>query len=68
LPPDTRIIIRGYEDGYNDILLLIPMIIIPHPEQKAGYYGEYARSRDEEKKTGAISAVELYGENTKAER
>jgi hypothetical protein len=68
LTPDTRIIIRGYEDGYNDILRLIPMMIIPHPEQKADYYGEYTSARDDKEKTGAISAVELYGENTKAER
>ena len=22
LPPDTKIVVRGYEDGYNDILKL----------------------------------------------
>ncbi|MBL7111184.1 MAG: hypothetical protein ISS19_04505 [Bacteroidales bacterium] len=66
LPHDTRIIIRGYEDGYNDILQLIPRSIVSHPGQKADYYGEYTDS-GKENETGAIRAVELYGENTKAE-
>lgn len=68
LPTDTRIIIRGYEDGYNDILSLIPRMIIPHPDQKADYYGEYVTARTEEEEKVATKAVELYGENTKAER
>ena len=66
LAPDTHIIIRGYEDGYNDILQLNPRRIIPHPEQKRDYYGEYTDA-DKKNETGVIRAVELYGENTKAE-
>ena len=68
LPPDTRIVIRGYEDGYNDIQRLIPLMIIPHPGQKADYYGEYTIARTEKEKINGIMAVELYGENTKAEK
>ena len=68
LDPDTRIIIRGYEDGYNDILHLIPLLIIPHPGQKADYYGEYTSARIEKEEINATEAVELYGENTKAEK
>jgi hypothetical protein len=68
LSPDTRIIIRGYEDGYNDIQRLIPLMIIPHPGQKADYYGEYTIANTEKEKTVAIRAIELYGKNTKAER
>lgn len=68
LPPDTRIVIRGYEEGYNDILRLVPMKIIAHPRQKADYYGEYINARTEKEKINAINAVELYGENTKAEK
>lgn len=68
LPPDTRIVIRGYEEGYNDILRLIPLMIIPHPKQKADYYGEYTSARTEKDKINAIRAVELYGENIKAEK
>lgn len=67
IPSDTRIVIRGYEDGYNDIQRLIPRLIIPHPEQKADYYGEYTDAVIEKDKVNAIKAVELYGENTKAE-
>ena len=67
LDPDTLIIVRGYEDGYNNILRLILRKIIPHPERKADYYGEYASATNEEEEKAAIRAVELYGENTKAE-
>jgi hypothetical protein len=67
LPSDTRIIIRGYKDGYNDILRLIHRAIVSHPEKKAYYYGEYTDA-GKENKYGAKKAVELYGDNTKAER
>jgi len=66
LPPDMQIIIRGYEDGYNDILRLIPRMIIAHSEQKADYYGEYSDA-GKENETGATRAIELYGKNTKSE-
>jgi hypothetical protein len=68
LPPDTRIIIRGYEDGYNDILRLIPHTIIPHPHQKADYYGEFTDVPMVNEKVAGIKAIELYGENTKADK
>jgi hypothetical protein len=61
-------IIRGYEEGYNDILRLIPRTIIPHPEQKADYYGEFIDARTENEKVSGIKAIELYGENTKADK
>lgn len=67
-PPDTPIIIRGYEEGYNDILHIIPRMIIPHPEQKTDYYGEYIEARTENEKNAAINAIELYSENKKAEK
>jgi hypothetical protein len=47
---------------------LIPLMIIPHPEQKADYYGEFTSAWNEKEKINAIKAVELYGENTKAEK
>lgn len=68
LPPDTRMIIRGYEEGYNDILRLIPRTIIPHPEQKADYYGEFIDTRTGNEKVAGLKAIELYGENTKADK
>ncbi|MBL7111154.1 MAG: hypothetical protein ISS19_04350 [Bacteroidales bacterium] len=68
LSPDTRIIIRAYEGGYNDILSLIPMMIIPHPGRKADYYGEFTIAQTEKERIDATRAVELFGENTQAER
>ena len=59
--PETQIVIRGYEDGFNDIQKLIERKIATHPDQKADYYGEYAEA---EKGT---TAIELWGENTKSE-
>lgn len=59
LPPETKIVVRGYEDGYNDIQNLRPVKIKYHPDA-AWYYGEYADSKD----TGTIDAIELFGENT----
>ena len=66
LPPDIRIIIRGYEDGYNDILRLKPRLIVSHHGQIVYYYGEYTDA-GKQNEAGVIRAVELYGENTKAE-
>jgi hypothetical protein len=59
LPPGTKIVVRGYEDGYNDILRLRPVKIKVNPEA-AWYYGEYL----DNKGTDAIDAIELFGENT----
>jgi hypothetical protein len=62
LPTHTRIVIRGYEDGYNDILKLKPVKI----KLKANadwYVGEYEDSADAD----AINAVDLFGENRNAE-
>jgi hypothetical protein len=61
LAPDTRIVVRGYEDGYNDILELKPVKIKPKPDTR-WYDGEFENNADE----GAINAVELYGENKNA--
>lgn len=60
LAPDTQIVIRGYEDGFNNILKLIERKIAPHSYREADYYGEF-----EEVKEGT-PAIELWGENTKA--
>lgn len=66
LQPDTKIVIRGYEDGYNDIQKLIERKLTEHPNQKADYYGEYADTEKEDVNNFTI-AVELWGENTKKE-
>jgi len=61
LEPDTQIVIRGYEDGFNDIRKLIEHKITTHPDKKADYYGEYVEAEN------GTKATELWGENTKSE-
>ena len=58
LPPDTKIVVRGYEDGYNDVLKLKPVKIKLKPNAYI-WEGEYENSTDED----AIDAIDLYGEN-----
>ena len=57
-PPDTKIVVRGYEDGYNDILKLRQVKIKFNPDA-AWYYGIYSDSEE----AAAILAVDLFGEN-----
>jgi hypothetical protein len=61
LSPDTKIVVRGYEDGYNDILQLKPVKIKPLSDSK-WYEGEYDSSDDDD----AINAIDLFGENKNA--
>lgn len=58
LPPDSKIVVRGYEDGYNDILQ-IKQIKIKHFIEAYWYEGEYKECED----VDAIVAFDLYGEN-----
>ena len=58
LPPDTKIVVRGYEDGYNDILKLKP-VKIKLNENAHWYEGEYKDCEDAD----TINAVDLFGEN-----
>jgi hypothetical protein len=57
-PPDIKIVVRGYEDGYNDILKLRQVKIKYNPEA-ARYYGLYFDSEE----ANAILAVDLFGKN-----
>ncbi len=61
-PPDTKIVVRGYEEGYNDILKSRQVKIKYNPDA-AWYYGVYSDSIEPD----AIKAVELYGENSNGE-
>lgn len=63
LPPDIKIVVRGYEDGYNDILNLKP-IKMKQARNIHWYLGEY----DDSNAIDAIDAIDLYGENTIAEQ
>ena len=57
-PRETKVVIRGYEDGYNDILQL-KKVKIKSKVDAHWYDGEYEDSND----TDAIAAIDLYGEN-----
>lgn len=61
LSPDTRIVIRGYEDGLNDILKLLPVKIKLNANE---HWYEGAHEKDDS--LDAVDAVELYGENKNA--
>jgi hypothetical protein len=58
LPPATKIVVRGYEDGYNDITELTKRRVKHNPDAE-WYYGEYTDSKEAD----AIEAIELFGEN-----
>ncbi len=61
LSPDTTIVVRGYEDGYNDILQL-KLLKIKRIAESHWYEGEYEDSDDED----AVTAINLFGENKNA--
>ena len=57
-PPQAKVVVRAYENGYNDIFDLRSLSFRQNPEAK-WYDGEYEKS----KATGGIEAIEMYGEN-----
>ena len=57
-PSDVKVVIRGYEDGFNDITA-IKKVRVKYDPNAEWYYGEY--SQDEG--SNAIDAIELFGEN-----
>ncbi len=61
ISPDTRILIRGYEDGYNDILKLIPMKIKLNVNEH-WYEGAHEKTDDDK----GIDAIDLFGNNKNA--
>ncbi len=65
--PGKKVVVRGYEGGYNDILRIVEMDVFPNPEQRRGYYGEYEYADEEKDKEVSTPAIELYGVNTKSE-
>ncbi len=62
LPPEIKVVIRGYEEGYNDIQQLKPLKLRKMIDAK-WYYGEYTKTDT----AYSIDAVDLYGENKKPE-
>ncbi len=57
-PPEIKVVVRGYEDGYNDIQQLKTLKLRKDINAK-WYYGEYFQDDSEH----SIDAIELYGEN-----
>ena len=63
LPPETKIVVRGYENGFNDIIMLKNRKITINKES-SWWDGEYIDSKE----TSAIHAVELFGDNYNSEK
>lgn len=63
LPPETKVVVRGYENGYNDIIMLRNLSITVNKERK-WWDGVYADSKE----TDAITAVELFGDDHNSEK
>lgn len=61
IPPTTKIVVRGYEDGYNNIVKL-KAVTIKAKTDSHWYDGEFESSDDSD----AIDAIDLYGENKNA--
>ncbi len=65
--PDKKVIVRGYEDGFNEVTEIIQMDIFPHPQQQASYNGEYEKIRSGDSPDAVTAAIELRGENRKSD-
>jgi hypothetical protein len=61
IPSNTKIVIRGYENGYKDILNLKPVKIKLNTNTN-WYDGEYDFSSDNDAK----EAIDLFGQNNHA--
>ena len=60
-PPDTRVIVLGYEDGYDDITMVKQIAILPE-EKPAWYIGRFDDAPPE-KAAQAEQTVLIYGRN-----
>jgi len=60
-PPDTRVIVLGYEEGYDDITMVKQIAIMPE-EKPTWYIGRYDEAPPE-KADQAEQAVLVYGRN-----
>ncbi len=63
--PDTPVVIRGYESGFNRVLEVHTVDIVPNATQENWYDGEYEKVWGKEEQMRAVPAVELWGDNTK---
>jgi hypothetical protein len=60
-PPDTRVIVMGYESGYDDITLVKQIAILPE-EKPAWYIGRFDDA-PQGNAGQAEQAVLVYGRN-----
>lgn len=62
LPPETRVVVAGYEEGYDDISRLWPISVVPTPNPKPW------EGRWEDKQSGTGDpAIFLFGRGRDAE-
>ena len=60
LPPETRVVVSGYEDGYDDISRLWSLSVVPTPNPKPW------EGRWEDEQSGE-SVIFLFGRGRDAE-
>jgi hypothetical protein len=56
-PPEMTVVVRGYEDGYDDVQEIRSVTIKHDPEAK-WYNGQYTLSDDQ----GSFDAIQLFGD------
>ena len=56
--PETKVVVRGYENGFNDVVSLRKKTLMIHEAAK-WYDGRYIETN----RTESIIAVELFGDN-----
>jgi hypothetical protein len=61
-PPETRVVVAGYEDGFNDIAWVdgLDIALNVHTED---YYGAHENAEDAKGRFEVVSAVALRGYN-----
>ena len=67
LPQNSKVVVRGYEDGLNDLQEVKEIAIVPHPDGDKSYYGIYEDASYSEQIQATEPAVYLFGENDLAE-
>ena len=58
LPPETRVVVAGYEDGFNDIEMLKQLHLKLNAKSE-WYYGQHEKSDTE----NGVVAIALLGKN-----
>ncbi len=65
-PATSKVVVSGYEGGFNNVQDVKKIAIIPHPNKEKYYYGVYDEARTQEELKLAESAVFLFGINDQA--